>query len=281
MGIEDASLEFVKGMEPDTHSPGDKWNLLLGDDRPEAKVKKQEDLQREFAQHGIRWKVADAVAAGINPAVALGASTHSYSPMAVMSSGPPPRSPGADSFAAMGQGLIGAMARSQTPEQKMMTALQLKNAHLQNEYLASQIRQINNSGPGFPGNDNFIPGQGNSGPGTLANPQPLNKVVTQPGRRGQDPSSINDYGFVQTPTGLAVVPSKDAKERIEDQLVPETMWAIRNQVLPAIKGHTPPDPKYYPLPAGYDRWKWNPWKQEFQPARSPRLHWENHRKGRY
>lgn len=37
------------------------------------------DAQREFATHGIQWKVADAKAAGINPLAALGAQTNSFS----------------------------------------------------------------------------------------------------------------------------------------------------------------------------------------------------------
>jgi hypothetical protein len=34
--------------------------------------------QREFAQHGIRWKVQDAIAAGIHPYYAMGAPTSSF-----------------------------------------------------------------------------------------------------------------------------------------------------------------------------------------------------------
>jgi hypothetical protein len=41
------------------------------------------DLQREFAQHGISWKVADAARAGIHPLAALGVQTHSASPVHV------------------------------------------------------------------------------------------------------------------------------------------------------------------------------------------------------
>ena len=43
--------------------------------------------QKEFAQHGLRWKVEDAKQAGINPLVALGASTHSPSASIGSSSG--------------------------------------------------------------------------------------------------------------------------------------------------------------------------------------------------
>lgn len=38
-------------------------------------------FQKEFAKHGISWKVADAREAGISPLVALGAQTHSFSPV--------------------------------------------------------------------------------------------------------------------------------------------------------------------------------------------------------
>lgn len=38
------------------------------------------ELQREFAQHGISWKVDDAISAGIHPLAALGADTMSFTP---------------------------------------------------------------------------------------------------------------------------------------------------------------------------------------------------------
>lgn len=38
--------------------------------------------QKEFAQNGIRWKVADAKAAGIHPLFALNGNTSSYTPVA-------------------------------------------------------------------------------------------------------------------------------------------------------------------------------------------------------
>lgn len=40
-----------------------------------SQYERQAAADREFAQHGIRWKVADARAAGIHPLYALGAST--------------------------------------------------------------------------------------------------------------------------------------------------------------------------------------------------------------
>lgn len=43
-------------------------------------AQKNYEAQKEFAQNGIRWKVADAKAAGIHPLAALGANNASFSP---------------------------------------------------------------------------------------------------------------------------------------------------------------------------------------------------------
>lgn len=52
---------------------------LIGQAESKKMFKRQLQAQRQFAQQGIRWKVADARAAGISPLVALGASTTSPS----------------------------------------------------------------------------------------------------------------------------------------------------------------------------------------------------------
>lgn len=54
---------------------------LLGKDAARDAAGINRDMQRQFAQYGIRWKVDDAKAAGIHPLAALGASTHSFSPV--------------------------------------------------------------------------------------------------------------------------------------------------------------------------------------------------------
>lgn len=46
-----------------------------------AMAAQQEAIQREFAQQGIRWKVADAKAAGLHPLYAIGAQGAQYSPV--------------------------------------------------------------------------------------------------------------------------------------------------------------------------------------------------------
>lgn len=43
--------------------------------------------QKEYAQHGISWKVADAKRAGIHPLAAIGANTMAYSPVSIGDAG--------------------------------------------------------------------------------------------------------------------------------------------------------------------------------------------------
>lgn len=55
----------------------------MSGDRNRKTAHEQMDAQREFAQHGIRWKVEDAKAAGLHPLAAMGASGASFSPVMV------------------------------------------------------------------------------------------------------------------------------------------------------------------------------------------------------
>jgi len=56
---------------------------LLGGLMQSKQADKQADLQKQFAQSGIQWKVKDAEKAGIHPLYALGANTTSYQPVSV------------------------------------------------------------------------------------------------------------------------------------------------------------------------------------------------------
>lgn len=49
-------------------------------DAAEDASERNAHLQREFAQHGIRWRVADAKAAGVHPLYALGSGVTPFSP---------------------------------------------------------------------------------------------------------------------------------------------------------------------------------------------------------
>lgn len=87
---------------------------VLGQDNQRKAVHEQMDAQREFAQMGVRWKVADAKAAGIHPLYALGANTQSFSPISVGGS------PMASALGDMGQDIGRAVAANQSKQERDM-----------------------------------------------------------------------------------------------------------------------------------------------------------------
>lgn len=111
--------------------------------------------QKEFAQNGIRWKVADAEAAGLHPLAALGAQTSSFSPISVGL-----ESPKSD-FGGMGQDIGRAIdagstgsertSRMQGAVAKVATSLSLEKASLENDLLRTSIaKQRAQLGPPIP-----------------------------------------------------------------------------------------------------------------------------------
>lgn len=82
---------------------------------PLIQQKRQEDFQREFAQMGVRWRVADAKAAGLHPLAALGTSGASATPVPVSS-------------VPDGQNVSGDATRQQTMLERIMLGLQIYTA---------------------------------------------------------------------------------------------------------------------------------------------------------
>lgn len=223
-------------------------------------------MQKEFAQNGIRWKVEDAKAAGIHPLYALGASSPSFSPVSV---GTAPDMSMPSAMADMGQNISRAVSATRTAPEKEMATIQLAQAKAQldgsvidNQIKAMQLKNLANPSPSFPAGDsgNFIPGQGNS---PLVRVKPSERSTSAEGRPAQQAGWVPDVGYARTDTGLTPVPSQDVKERIEDQMIPELMWAARNQLAPNL-GTARPPPKSM-LPKGASEWKWSFWAQEWQP----------------
>lgn len=220
-------------------------------------------LQKEFAQNGIQWRVKDALAAGIHPLAALGAQTHSFQ-ASVMSE------PTAN-MSGMGQDLSRALASTRTQDEKDLQTLQVQSAKLDvegkaldNQMKQSQLNKLNQTGPAFPGGGNFIDGQGDSGASkSRVVSKPMERTVSLKGAPYSEPGAVTDVGWVKTPSGIVPVPSKDAKERIEDSMPHEWSHFYRNNITP-IWGGGPKPPKEA-LPKGATGWKWNPIQMEYQP----------------
>lgn len=226
--------------------------------------------QKTLAREGIRMRVADAKAAGIHPLYALGAPTMGGSPVQSFSEGDG-GSNWQSSLGAAGQDIGRAIDATRTHGERVgarVEALQLDRAELENELLRSKIaREKAQIGPPLPSGNPYLNPPDLIMPdnkiGVMIDEKPMERTRTDPGRPYQEPGAIPDVGFVKTPTGLAPVPSKDVKERIEDQAIPELMWSLRNNLLPSL-GHGEPPPQHA-LPSGAFRWKWSVWKQEWQP----------------
>lgn len=111
-----------------------------------ALAAEQAKLQKEFAQNGISWRVADAERAGIHPLAALGAQTTGYTPVSV------PASDGGLSAAgrALGAGIASAGDAYQTAKERAAnrelaeasSRLQLQNLALQNSRAAKESEKI-------------------------------------------------------------------------------------------------------------------------------------------
>lgn len=92
-------------------------------------------LQKEFAQQGISWKVADAKNAGIHPLAALGAQTSSFSPVSV----------GTQDMSSVGQDLGRAVKALSTEKDREdqakgeATKIALQKGKLENEVLKTEV----------------------------------------------------------------------------------------------------------------------------------------------
>lgn len=107
--------------------------------------------QKEFAQQGLRWKVADAEAAGVHPLYALGAQGQSFSPSFVGDTGV------GQGLSNAGQDISRAAMTTATNNERdsaynqQLRTLALERGSLENELLRTQIRrQVLESGPAFP-----------------------------------------------------------------------------------------------------------------------------------
>ena len=116
-------------------------------------------LQKDFAQQGIRWKVDDAKQAGIHPLYALGANTTSFSPVSISGGS---SSNWSDTLGSMGQDISRAVQSTRTGQErvdaytKSVQALELEGKKLDNDIkrasLASSVaRMRDNANPPMPG----------------------------------------------------------------------------------------------------------------------------------
>ncbi len=233
--------------------------------------------QKEFAQSGIQWRVKDAQDAGIHPLYSLGASIPTFSPVSQNQVAPSGLSRGVERA---GQDISRAVAATSTETQRYTSArlseLAVQRGQLENDLLRLQIRrQTSQVGPSFPSPSAapnlVIPGQGDA----RINDSRMDRTIPHAAVTSQEPGAVTDRGHLWTGSGYAPAPSLDAKERIEDQILPEAAWAFRNMVKPNLGMGKPPAKSW--LPRGASRWVWSHAAQEWQannritPRRRPNM----------
>lgn len=244
---------------------------LFGKSSAEKAAQKQYEQQKEFAQEGIRWRVADAKAAGIHPLAALGAQTHSYAPTAF-------NDPLPQALANAGQDLGRAIDAGRTGRErvdaytKTVQDLSLRRMGLENELLASQIQKVRQPGhpppipstgsPGvfasgdvFTGGNSVLSDGGISQPTDLVQDNPMQRVQRAPGALHQEPGSIAGRTFYDTPSGgYSPSYSGDLADRMDENPVGSWAWGWRELVAPNFshKNWNPP----YPAP-WHSHWVWD------------------------
>lgn len=253
---------------------------IIGDVNAQNNFSAQQAMQKQFAQNGIQWRVADAKAAGIHPLYALGAQLPTYSPSFAATSGQGSFGELADR---LGQSVDRAQnaastqedrafqvqTRSNELERQRLTNDQLRNdIALQQAQLSKQVVATQQLGPSMPSfaTRNLVPGQGDSGttPATsrtghpgLYSVSPAQTTANSPGHYGTEAAPVLDLGFSRTSDGgFAPVPSKDVKERIEDDWFNEAGWKVRN-LMPAFWDYQRVAPPNSWLPKGAHGWKFS------------------------
>lgn len=111
-----------------------------------AQAEANRKMQLDFATRGIEWKVNDALRAGVHPLFALGASTHSYSPVNVglekASLGPALAEMGQD----VGRAVASTGGEAQRATQAAVSKITLEGLQLDNDIkrakLASDLNKL-------------------------------------------------------------------------------------------------------------------------------------------
>lgn len=117
------------------------WGMDRQQSYDEKTARREWRRQKEFAKMGIRWKVADAAAAGIHPLYALGANTISYSPSRIGTDLQTPISNMGQNVARMLKGISNGQVDQFQVEKEQET---ITNMRLQNELLRKEVNKNEN-----------------------------------------------------------------------------------------------------------------------------------------
>lgn len=187
-------------------------------------------LQEQFAKMGIRWRMEDAIAAGVHPMAAMGFQGASAAPSYMAGDGFSARS----NYRQMGQDLGRAALAGRTKEEKQLHNLQVERMMLENKALGLEIAKR----------------------GEPQNP-PITQDITW--QENTHPS----VAYMRSPTGLVPIMPPNLAEALESDQTNQAQWAIRYKGGPNFAPVERPEKKF--LPKNASGWMWNFKLQEWQP----------------
>lgn len=206
-------------------------------------AQKNIDMQKEFAQMGIRWKVNDAREAGLHPLAAIGAAGASYSPVQVaLQNTAPDIGTGLGQIGKSGQQIAEAVMRTATRDEKLDAlerTLRINRMGLENEALRTQIDRINAQppfpsygGPGVFGSGNVQTTTDKTGAYKLEPAEVTTTVPGQPGHVAGPPNPQVTWAMSPDGRGMQAFPPKNLG--VEDEFGAPLMtdWYIRNRLGP-------------------------------------------------
>lgn len=230
------------------------------------------EQQKEFAQHGIRWRVEDAKEAGLHPLAALGAQSPSYTPTFQSDAfyQEPTSSVLSRGLHSMGQNISRAKAAK----------IQEEDRALENAWKAAQIKRLEAdtalsqaqaskmvvdsqqlppalSGIGVNNHGQVIDGQPDSGLASVNNlikVSPSQSETNFPSRPGTAHATVPDIAFARTNDGgFALTRSDSLANRMDDDIVGNILWHFRNSIPQLWESERVKPPKAW-LPKGASRW---------------------------
>lgn len=254
---------------------------ILGDKSANDRADQNVELQREFAQNGIRWKVEDAKAAGLHPLAALGAGGASFTPSAVVGD----QTPGVAADVARsfidGQNTKRAETATMTAHEREMQALALQRAGLQNRLLEAQINSEWASvmgqppTPAMPASAGAIPAPIARGASPVSNRsgrvdlQASPAIASTPSNAGVEAGQNPFFkAHPLSPHSNILLPSQSAAEGLE-QLPPGAAIGAYAAAAWDRFRHGPNTPPASNLaPPGY-HWIWKPFRQAYTLEKIP------------
>lgn len=265
-------------------------------------AREQMKLQKEFAQNGIQWKVADAKAAGLHPLYALGANTASYTPVSQDSSsmGNAVSDAGAYLGKAVDQSLDKATQKALEQEnieyQRLMREgnLELLRQNIRGKWLqnnwdeqqmmnaqkaqasgnparplavSTPMGEFNVSNPDIKRYTSKVSSNGASAL-VGVNLRPAEVTMTSPGRPNQTAGANAETQLLRTEHGYQILPSQAFADATDDDILSKVAFNLRHFIGDRISPPPDLDSRSYPLPSYApkgSRWVFNRYFGEYRP----------------